>query len=111
MAETIKIQTSINLIETTGTQVLFNEFSEFVPESWNSGKVRLAIGVTDKLLVENVSMIVLNATGVIQIKLGDTTAPVMNCKYFCYYGDPTNIYIGNSSSEDILVDYSSAKET
>lgn len=114
MSDILKTSISVQLSETDiqKTTRFLDDSISHVPISYEQGQATLIGGLTNHQLASSVNQIILmvEGTGTITVKVGDTTAPSMtNMKMFVYDGDSTSIFISNPGVDPIKVKFVAGK--
>ncbi len=107
MADQVRVQTSVSFIQESppATIQLMNTIQDTIPESHNHGVQNLNATTTDYQLATNINVCVLNCSNTFEVKVGSTTAPALTTKSFMYNGAIVDIFISNTTTEPINIEY------
>ena len=110
MSDQIRVQTSVSYIKANppGNTQLMNTIQTQLPESYNNGVQRLGPNIIDYQLAINVNLIVLHCSTDFIVKLGSPTNPEIVTKSFMYNGKVTDVYLSNSTTNPIEIQYMSS---
>jgi hypothetical protein len=111
MADSITIQRLVKVNTDLGAgqiqkRIIIDAETDFEYESHESGKLKLANGVTDQALTVT-SICVLHAPDYkFTVQVGATDATEITTNHFSYEGSPVTLYLTNpEATADIFIDY------
>lgn len=108
MSDQFRIQEAITFVQQTPPETfrLMDVTINNIPVAYEHGKVSATAGVIDLKVAEEVNIFIMDCATGVSIKLGATTNPALsNVTHFSYKGNKTTVYISNSGTEDITVNY------
>lgn len=114
MADILKIAHSVIFTEEdiSKTSRFLDDAVSHTPIAHEKGKATIPPSTVDLQLGVSVNLctIVLKSGNPFSLKIGDTTSPIIsNVRLFTYDASQTNIFVSNSDTEPVVIEYVTAK--